>query len=375
MSHLLSPRDYVARACDATGLTNFGPDGWQEALDRLVDALSEHRFHAEGVTRIEGRLIETLSARLRIEDWIARVGDDSEDKIEGPLVIIGLPRTATTALQNLLSNDPVWRFVRAWEAREPVPPPDIATEANDPRALAERAWLETDKTYQGKHIHEAGGPVDDAAILRLSFHNQELGWPAWSYTRWWRDCDMRGAYSYHARVLRLLQHRRPPNRWLIKAPWHNFHLDELIETYPDARFVMTHRDPLELVPSAASLIETAYTTLMPRENVDRVALGRDMVEHLRISLARVMDFRRRHGDERFLDIYHSRFNADPLGEVRRIYDWLGLSLTQEASAALSDWAALNRKGARGEHRYTAESYGISRDELAQAFSEYRDEFC
>jgi hypothetical protein len=75
------------------------------------------------------------------------------------------------------------------------------------------------------HIHQAGGPVDDGALLRLSFRNQELGWPATDYTRWWRDCDMRATYRYHHRMLRLLQQRRPPNRWLVKAPWHNFHLD------------------------------------------------------------------------------------------------------------------------------------------------------
>ncbi|RVT89745.1 sulfotransferase [Sphingomonas crocodyli] len=367
-------RDYIDRAQAQTGLGDFGAGGWQEGLDRLVAALSAQPLHAEGIARVEARLVATLAARLKIEDWIARNPTYGDGAIDGPVVIIGLPRTATTALLNLLANDASWRFVRSWEAGAPVPPPDIATEASDPRAAAERAFIASDTTFRGQHIHQASGPVDDAALLRLSFRNQELGWPAWDYTRWWRDCDMAGTYAYHARALKLLQHDRPPNRWLIKAPWHNFHLDALVATYPNARFIMTHRDPVKTIPSVASLLETSYATVMPKEAIDPIALGREIMEHLQISLSRASDFRRRFGEDRFIDIRHETFNADPMGEVSRIYDWLGRSMDATAEAALAGWATENRKGVRGEHRYTAEHFGLSDPELADVFADYRERF-
>ena len=196
----------------------------------------------------------------------------------------------------------------------------------------------------------------------------------WDYTRWWRDCDMAGTYAYHSRALRLMQHDRPPNRWLIKAPWHNFHLDALVATYPKARFIMTHRDPVKTIPSVASLLETSYATVMPKDAIDAHALGREIMEHLQISLSRASDFRRRFGEDRFIDIRHETLNADTMREVGRIYDWLGLSMDATAEAALAGWATENRKGARGEHRYTAEQFGLSEPELAETFADYRARF-
>jgi hypothetical protein len=175
-------------------------------------------------------------------------------------------------------------------------------------------------------------------------------------------------------MLRLMQRHRPPNRWLIKAPWHNFHLDELIAEYPNARFIMTHRDPARLVPSVSSLVYTAFATYQPPEAIDRAALGRFMLEHLQISVDRMMDFRRRHGDERFIDIHHGPFNEHPLDEVSRIYNELGMSLTEDARRHMSAWASQNRKGAHGEHRYRAEDFGCQTGEISEAFRTYIDQY-
>jgi hypothetical protein len=363
------------RAIEQTGLHHFGDDfGWQEALDRLLDALDGQRFMPGAIERIEGRLVSVLTARLEVEAWLREHPDDEHGEIEGPVVIIGLPRTATTALLNLMAVDDTWRFVRAWEADRPVPPPTTSSEPDDARAAAERERLANDVTFAGMHIHQAGGPVDDASLLRLGGRNQELGLPAFDYTRWWRDCDMSQTYRYHHRMLRLMQRHRPPNRWLIKAPWHNFHLDELIAEYPNARFIMTHRDPARLVPSVSSLVYTAFATYQPPEAIDRAALGRFMLEHLQISVDRMMDFRRRHGDERFIDIHHGPFNEHPLDEVSRIYNELGMSLTEDARRHMSAWASQNRKGAHGEHRYRAEDFGCQTGEISEAFRTYIDQY-
>lgn len=364
----------IQRAMSRTGLSDFGPTGWREGLDRLVAAMSERPLGDEVRPRLEARLVDVLAARLGIEDWVARHPEIVKSNIEAPIFIIGLPRTATTALQAFLSNDPQWRYLREWEATQPTPPPDIATEADDPRLLAEFSRRRSLAIAQSQHIQEAGGPVDDAALLRLDFHNQELGWPAWNYTRWWRDCDMSTAYAYHARTLKLLQSRRPPKRWLVKAPWHNFHLNTLVGQYPDATFVMCHRDPAELIPSVASLLLTTYRRLFGEDVVPPEQIGRFAVEHLRISIGRVLEFRANQGDGRFIDVRHAEFNSGPFEVVARIYARLGRELSAEARAEMELWHARNRKGAHGEHRYTPEEFGLNAQEIRDAFRSYADAF-
>jgi hypothetical protein len=372
MSRQFADREaLMARAVQRTGYDDFGQDdAWQEGLDRLLDALDGQEYLPGAVDRIEKRFTDALAVRLESERWIAGHPESITADTEGPVIIIGLPRTATTALLNLMSCDPRWRYVRAWEVEQPGPPPDIATEGDDPRALAEREGLARTTLYTGMHIHEAGGPVDDGALLRLSFRNQELGVHAFEYTRWWRDCDMTSTYAYHHRMLRLLQHRRPPHRWLIKAPWHNFHLDELLAEYPGAQFIMTHRDPVRTIPSACSLLYASFQSYQPREVIDQKALGQFEFEHLRIGIERLQQFRDRVGNERFIDIHHNAFNTDPLGEVERIYSWLGARLTPEASAAMSAWSERHRSGSRGEHRYEAADFGLSPAAISEALRAY-----
>jgi hypothetical protein len=376
MSRRFAARDQlVARAVQSTGCEDFGQDrGWKEGLDRLITALDGQEYLPGAVERIEARLTDALAGRLRVEEWVAAHPDATSSVIEGPVIIIGLPRTATTALLNLLSCDPRWRYVRAWESEQPIPPPDIETEGYDPRALSESERLASDTTFAGMHIHDAGGPVDDGALLRLSFRNQELGLPAYEYTRWWRDCDMRATYAYHHRMLRLLQHRRPPHRWLIKAPWHNFHLEELLDEYPDARFLMTHRDPARTIPSVCNLVYTAFSSYQPMAAIDRSALGRFLFGHLQISIARLMDFRDRIGPDRFIDIHHSAFNHDPLKEVKGIYDWLDVPFTTEASEPMAAWSERHRAGAGPDHRYEAGDFGLSSDAITSAFRSYASRY-
>ena len=365
----------IERATADADLSNFGPDVWREGLGLLVDTMREHDYGPVAGERIEARLVAVLTSRLKIEDWIAHHPEVLDQTIAGPVFVIGLPRTGTTALQAFLANDPQWRYLRGWEAAEPTPPPDIATEATDPRALAERARQHAAGALgQNVHIEEVGGPVDDAALLRLDFRNQELGWPAWPYTRWWRDCDMTTTYAYHARVLKLLQSRRPPNRWMVKAPWHNFHIDALARQYPDARFIMCHRDPAKLIPSVASVVRMVHRGLLGVDAATSEEIGAFVLEHLQVSIDRVMQFRREHGSDCFFDMPHKEFNADPFGTVAQIYDWLGVDLSQQGRGAMEAWQQRNRQGAHGEHSYTAAEFGLEPAAIREAFAGYIERF-
>ena len=373
---LAPPEALIERAVRRTALSDFGAGSWYEGLSRLVKAMSEHDFDPMINAKLETRLVDVLATRLQIEDWVSCHPEVLCEDIDGPVFIIGLPRTATTALQAFLVNDPQWRYLRDWEAAEPIPPPDIATEATDRRQLARRAGQPGQDRLpaQNLHIQEAGGPVDDLALLRLDFRNQELGWPAWSYTRWWRDCDMSSAYAYHARVLKLLQSRRPPNSWLVKAPWHNFHLEALIRQYPNARLIMCHRDPAQLIPSVVSLLTSVRRSLLSPDPATPVEIGSFVMEHYSVSISRVLDFRRRHGESHFIDVYHREFNADPFGTLREIYRALGVEVSPGADKDMEAWLRRNHKGAHGEHRYSPEEFGMTADGIREVFAAYVTNF-
>lgn len=135
-------------------------------------------------------------------------------------------------------------------------------EENDPRRVAYKRMVETlmrdDPDQAAMHIWEADASVEDTEVLGLEFHAQQMTMPVWRYHRWWRAEDMRANFAYHARGARLLQSRRPPNRWLFKAPNHKFHLDHMVDAYPDIRFIFTQRGPGHLVPSYASFVASLY---------------------------------------------------------------------------------------------------------------------
>jgi hypothetical protein len=362
----------IARAKESTGLCDLGPDGWQEGLDHLIDSARADLPPDEATAaRLEATILGRLTNRLLIEDWYA----DQEQEpppVVGPLVIHGLPRTATTAIQYLLAVGPDFRYQRRWEISSPVPPASATSDEDDERRLGAHRHAAAGGSVQ--HISEIDGPVDDGTILGLGFHNQELGLPLPTYTKWWRGADLTTTYAYHERVLRLLHTGRPPYRWLVKAPYHNFHLADLAARYPDARFVMAHRDPGFALPSTCSTVATAVRNAIPQHPPDPNVLGPFLLEHLVDGILRAMEARAAIGDDRFLDVTQQDMETDPAGTAERIYDFVGLELASSTRAAMVAWAAANQRGARGEHVYRAETYGLTAGQIRDAFRSYIERF-
>ena len=171
--------------------------------------------------------------------------------MEGPVFVIGLPRTGTTALSQLVAADPQFRSLRLWESGAPVPPPETATEHTDPRIAATEAGLammnEAFPLMQTMYHSEATTATECQDLMGMSFRTVHFDGSARvpSYMAWVTDCDMRGTYEYHRRVLRLLQWHCPPRLWHLKTPVHMFALDALLDAYPNARFLWSHRDPAD----------------------------------------------------------------------------------------------------------------------------------
>jgi hypothetical protein len=360
----------LADARATTALDDFGPGDFRDGLGVLLesyerDAGLSPATDADVVDDLRRRLVN----RLEVEAWYTDHPEIEQLPVLGPVDINGLPRTGTTALANMLSLDPQFRSLRQWEQVRPCPPPTTAGEATDPRRLQLARENEAlSPELKAMHLYEVDATVEDTWLLGMAFHGQQYTVPVYGYHRWWREADASEAYAYHRRVVKLLESERPPHLWLFKAPHHNFHLEAIVSAYPDARFVMTHRDPAKSVPSWASMVSTIFPDTNAGFDLHR--LGREVSNHLRVGVEQAMAARARIGEDRFHDVHHRELIADPMGVVRGVYDFLGYELTPSVAQTIADWQAENRTGARGSHQYTAEQFGLTTAQLRSDYDSY-----
>lgn len=359
-------------AVGATGLDDFGPGDFREGLDVLLQSLAgDAHLHPDTDAAVVGVLQTRLTNRLLVEDWYRRHPELAEIPVLGPVNIVGLPRTGTTALGSMMSLDRQFRGLRMWEQRNPVPPPVLADEPTDARRLAyadEIAGLPAEA--HAMHHYEVDASVEDSDVLGMAFHGQQYTLPVYGYHRWWRAADSTETFRYHRRVVKLLASQRPPNRWLFKSPHHKFHLEAIVAAYPDAKFVMTHRDPAKAIPSYASLVATVFPAAADPAGHDLARLGPEVCNHLREGMEHALEARDRLGEDRFFDVHHVEFNADPLGTIERVYDFLGLPLAADVVRTIDEWQRANRSGAKGAHRYTPEQFGLRAEQIRDDYDAY-----
>lgn len=363
--------ELMDRAREKSGLDDFGSGDFREGLEVLLDSLAtDARLAPQDAAGAVDMACRRLVNRLEIEEWYRTHPELDELSVDGPVSVIGLPRTGTTALGNMMSLDERFRPLRSWEQEQPCPPPALADERCDPRRLAaiQGHQLVSDD-LKAMHIFDADASTEDTEVLGLGFRAQQMTLPVFGYHDWWRDTDMRDTYAYHRRVAVLLQSRRPPNRWLFKCPHQKFHLEDFLAAYPDAKFVMAHRDPAKVVPSYASLVATVFPGNWPATN-DCARLGRHIADHLRIGMERAMAARARIGEDRFLDVHHRELIRDRHATMQRVYEFLGMELTPSLQERMDRWQEQNRPSAHGVHRYSPEQYGLSADAIRSDYDFY-----
>ncbi len=373
----------LARAREKTGLHDFGDDSFREGLVALIDGAENAGTYNElGMAVVHDQSVEFLSNRLAVEDWYARHPEIDEQEIGAPLFGLGLPRTGSTALSFLLGEDHRFRSLSTWESNSPAPPPDPATYDTDLRiaeaadrlslmdALAPkfRSMLPTSPT----------GPNECLQILALDFRSAMFS--AFGdnrhYDEWFARCDMVPAYRYHERVLKLLQWKFEFRPWRLKTPAHMQSIDALLEVYPDATFVMTHRDIAHVIPSVVSLMDATSEFL--REGPMAADFADKEAAFWERGMRKLLAWRDDGNEDRFFDIAFTDMRADPMGEMRKLYTWLDVELTEEVTDRMTQWWADNAGAARSEkqgvHEYTPEEYGIDLDRLRAQFAFYNDRF-
>ena len=352
-----------------------------EGLNRLLHALvTEARLNLLGRIVARDSIVGYLANRLRLEQDRSEHPEIAAQRIHRPIVITGLPRSGSTLLHSLLAQDPANRVPRMWEMVTPSPPPDGATYECDPRiASLERRLRWFDRLVpEFKKIHSVGArlPEECVVILSHSFLSSQFCsmYVVPSYQGWVRSQSLLPAYRLHRRFLQQLQWRCSGERWVLKAPAHLPALAELCAVYPDIGVIMTHREPLEVLPSEASLHTVLRQTFS--DAVDPAAVGREVTE-LTADEIRTGLRARDQGcapAEQFLDVRYRDLIEDPIGTVRSAYAHFDVPFTAMAETRMRRYLADSPKDKHGAHVYSLSQFGLDADEEHERYRDYRERF-
>lgn len=369
-----SPDELMGAARAQTGLDDFGEDSFREGLDRLVRSLCEEAtLNDMGQVVLPYLITNQLAQRLQVEDWYRRHPEIDDEPVEAPLIGLGLPRTGSTALSFLLAEDPNARSLRRWEAADPCPPPSTV-EGRDPRidqAIAAAAAQDDMAPRLAALVPSTPtGPEECQDLMALSFrsHYYQAFAHIPSYSAWLRDADLTTTYAYERRVLKLLQWGEPTRPWRLKCPSHLLWLDALDRVFPDARYVMTHRDPTDVMVSVADLyceVAGQFST-----GVDRHYMGALNVDHWTVAMQRLLAFRAGGAGNRFYDMAFADVQRDPIGEVRELYGWLGEPVTDEFEAGMRRWWAAHAATRQENVHPHPSEFGLDLDEVRTCFVDY-----
>ena len=359
----------------ATGLDDFGTPYYREGLERTVEALNnEAGINELGAVIQHATISNALIQRLKVEQTYREHPEIEDEVIGGPVFVIGLPRTGTTALSQLVASDPQFRSLRTWESQACCPPPEKATERTDPRiAQCAEGIAMMDQMFprmRSMHSSEPETATECQDLMGMSFRTFHFDGVVRvpGYLEWLLQCDMGETYLYHRRVLKLLQWHCPPNLWHLKTPVHMFALDALVEAYPNAKFLWSHRDPAKVLGSVCSLIQ--YVRSWSSDRDDAVELGAEQLDSWAEAVRRAMDFRRRVGDDRFVDVSFADLQTDSVSTVATAYERLGLDFSDDTRAGVSAWARGHEPGSRGGHIYDLADYGLTADGVRERFADY-----
>jgi hypothetical protein len=373
-----APGALMQRAADQTGLSDFGQDPFEDGLEVCCRALEDEAgLNAGGRAAAEAAMVLSLTERLRVEDWLRRHPEILAQDLPPQIFVVGLPRTGTTALSQLLSEDPAARSIRRWELNSLTPPADTAV-ADDPRIEATRAaFAARYKAMPALRTMlpiEAEDPSEHGQLLGLTFRNRHYPtlYSVPSYWRWLAGADMHIAYRYLAKLLRLMQWRTPGGHWNLKNPPDIFSLEAIKAVFPGCLFVWTHRDPAESIPSVCSLAALLRGSTV--ERVDRPALMQSILQFQSEGVRRGLQARARLGEASFVDISQKELGQDPIGVIRSLYARAGLPFTAQYEAHLARRIAERPRGQHGAHAYQGGEFGVSPAQIRAHFTAYLDRF-
>jgi len=351
----------------------------EEPLRRLLDSY-ERDANLTFIGRVAAQrdTLRLLESIIRMAADRRRHPEIAAEEIRRPIFVTGLPRTGTTVMHGLLAQDPATRAPYTWECLFPSPP----TEGHEdhPRIRAaerQQRWFHR-LNPAFRRIHPTGARLPEECLIItshsfLSFQFNTAHFVA-SYQTWLEQQDLRPSYVAHRRFLQHLQWRSHTERWVLKAPAHLFGLRALFSVYPDARVVFMHRDPLEVVPSAASLHTSVRGTFSA--HVDPRLVGAEQAARWADGITRALAAR--DGGcappERFVDVRYTDLVRDPIAVGRRVYEHFGLPLSSAVEARWHRFLRENPQGKHGPHQYDLGRFGLRAEAERERYRAYRKRF-
>lgn len=367
------------QASAQTGLTDYGEQDYRKRMAVLLEAFNElPHLTAFGRTYAFSLMLTFLKGRLRVIDHLKRHPEIFDIDIAAPMVIAGLPRTGTTHLHSLLAADPALRSLPYWEAQEPLPAPGEEGTI-EPRRQRTGDALNISNTLMPyftlmhemtiDHIHEdIGLMVQD---FSSGFFTTLTHLPRWS--DYLRDHDQTPGYQFLRMMLQVLQHQDGyDRRWVLKSPQHLEQFIPILNVFPDATFIVTHRDPVDVAVSMATMM--TYTMRMSVDEVDVETVAEYWITRIDELLSACLRDHDRLPADRTIDVRFDEFMADDLAMVQRVWDVAGYRPSPESREAVAAHLAGHRRGRLGRVEYHAEDLGLNKDDLRRRFAPYVERF-
>ena len=385
MTHSFAAAGLMAAAQEKECLDDWGPLPFAEPLGGLAESYAAADLNDIGVHILRSGLVHSLRMRLRAQEWIRRHPEITEETITAPIVVVGMMRSGTTLLQRLLAADARFHFAYGWEVVEVAPQLgyDFA-DREDPRIAVSEKREATSRELAPElfaiHPMYAREAEEEIVFLADAFlsHVPESGAHVPGYRSWIDSQDFAPAYAYLHRMLQFLQWQKrqrgkTATRWVLKSPAHLGYLDTLRDRFGDVHIVHMHRDPKDTIASGASLNATLHA--MHADRVDWRRVGAEWLERMGWANDRAMTARARWTDEavRCTDIEFADAVADPIGQVARVYDAIGVPLSADTEAAMRRWLA-ERPREPARPPYAASDYGLTDEAIDERFAAYNDRF-
>ena len=371
----------MEKAVHATGLSDFGDPAFREGLDLLCKSYSQDS-HVTGLGQMAGRgvIVASLSNRLRLVDWYKTHPEVSHEVIEKPWVITGLVRSGTTLSSNLLDLDPKVRTPLHWETDFPVPPSMLATEHADPRIAESEKKLamlyKLSPPMKAIRAMEATRPEECLLIMQMDFKSYMFGSItslATEYIEWYLHADKHSTYRLHKQLLQIWQSTVPTETWGLKAPNHMHGIVPLMATYPDARLIWNHRDPLVCIPSVTNLALSFLRIHQP--DLDPAEAAHSYNNDWLAGIEKMIAYDKSRSDRGWCHhMYYKDIVRDPVATLSAAYQHFGETLEPVHERRIKAWVEQRPQHSFGKHKYSLEEFGLDPRKMREQYAEYIDRY-